>query len=66
VIDLILADKFFMFTLMTIIVTRVWVYLFNKPCPTIKKFRTHHWMFELVFTAILFGISNFYTNIYIY
>lgn len=58
-------DKFFLFTTITILITRVLVYIFNKPSPTIKNFRTHHWMFGLVFTIILFCISSFYTNIYL-
>ena len=49
----------------TIIITRVLVYVYNKPSPTIKNFRTHHWMFGLVFILILFGISSFYTNLYL-
>ncbi len=60
-----LYDKYFLFTTLTIIITRVLVYIFNKPSPTIKNFRTHHWMFGLVFTIILFCISSFYTNIYL-
>lgn len=60
-----LYDKYFLFTLLTTLLTRVWVYLFNKPSPTIKNFRTHHWMYGLLFTIILFCISSFYTNIYL-
>ena len=60
-----LYDKYFLLTMLTVIITRVLVYLFNKPSPTIKNFRTHHWMFGLTFTIILFCISNFYTNIYL-
>ena len=62
---MIIYDKFFLFTLITIIITRVSVYIFNKPSPTIKNFRTHHWMFGLLFTILLFFISNFYTNVYV-
>ncbi|MCI8794583.1 MAG: hypothetical protein HFI73_04315 [Bacilli bacterium] len=62
---MIIYDKFFLFTLITIIITRVSVYIFNKPSPTIKNFRTHHWMFGLLFTILLFFISNFYTNVYL-
>lgn len=58
-------DKYFLYTMIIIIVTRVLVYLFNKPSPTIKNFRTHHWMYGLLFTIILFCISSFYTNIYL-
>ena len=60
-----LYDNYFLFTTITIIITRVVVYIFNKPSPTIKNFRTHHWMFRLLFTILLFSISNYYTNIYL-
>lgn len=58
-------DLYFFLTLTTILITRVLVFVFNKPSPTIKNFRTHHWMFGLIFTVLLFCISNFYTNIYL-
>lgn len=60
-----LYDKYYLLTMATIIITRVLVYVYNKPSPTIKNFRTHHWMFGLVFILILFGISSFYTNLYL-
>lgn len=60
-----LYDKYFLFILLTILLTRIWVYFFPKPSPTIKKFRTHHWMYGLLFMIILFCISSFYTNIYL-
>lgn len=60
-----LYDKYFLFMVITILITRILVYLFNKPSPTIKNFRTHHWMYGLFFTIILFCISNFYTNMYL-
>lgn len=60
-----LYDKFYLITLATIIITRILVYLFNKPSPTIKSFRTHHWMFGLIFTIIFFCISGIYTNLYL-
>lgn len=60
-----LHDKFFLFTLITIIITRIFVYIFNKPSPTIKNFRIHHWMYGLIFTIILFCITPFYKNIYL-
>lgn len=58
-------DKFFLFTLLTIIITRISVYIFNKPSPTINGFRTHHWMYGLLFTIIFLAISRIYTNIYL-
>jgi len=60
-----LQDKFFLITMITIIMTRIIVYIINKPCPTINNFRTHYWMFGLAFTIIPFGISIFYVNIYL-
>ncbi|MCH5166699.1 MAG: hypothetical protein J1F35_02285 [Erysipelotrichales bacterium] len=60
-----LYDKFYLCTVITILLTRIWVYIFAKPSPTINGFRTHHWMYGLLFTIILFFISNFYTNIYL-
>ncbi len=60
-----LYDKYYLITMLTILITRVFVYIFNKPSPTIKNFRTHHWMFGFLFTILLFCISNFYTNIYL-
>lgn len=60
-----LCDQFFLFTTISILLIRVWVYLFPKPSPTIKQFRTHHWMYGLLFTIILFCISNIYTNLYL-
>ena len=58
-------DRYYLFTMITIILTRILVYLFNKPSPTIKNFRTHHWMYGLLFTIILFCISSYYTNIFL-
>lgn len=65
VIYMTLYDQFFLFTFITILITRISVYIFNKPSPTIKNFRTHHWMYGLLFTILLFCISSFYTNIYL-
>lgn len=58
-------DQFFLVTMITILLTRVFVYLFPKPSPTIKKFRIHHWMYGFLATVVLFLISNFYKNIYL-
>lgn len=60
-----LYDKYYLFAMITIILTRVSVFIFNRPSPTIKSFRTHHWMYGLLFTIILFCISKIYTNIYL-
>lgn len=60
-----LSDKFFFITFITILITRILVYIFNKPSPTIKNFRTHHYMYGLFFTVLLFCFSRFYTNIYL-
>ena len=58
-------DKYFIITTLTILLTRILVFVFNKPSPTIKGFRTHHWMYGLLFTIILFSISSLYKNIYL-
>lgn len=60
-----LYDKYFLYTMITTVITRIFVYIFKKTSPTIKNFRTHHWMFGLAFTIILFSIANFCTNIYL-
>ncbi len=60
-----LYDKYFLITFITILITRIWVYIFNKPSPTIKNFRIHHYMYGLFFIVLLFGLSRFYTNIYL-
>lgn len=66
VMAMVLHDKYFLVILITILLTRVGVYVFNKPSPTIKNFRTHHWMYGLLFMIILFSISSFYVNLYLY
>lgn len=58
-------DKYFIITTLTILLTRILVFVFNKHSPTIKGFRTHHWMYGLLFTIILFSISSLYKNIYL-
>lgn len=60
-----LYDKYFLLVLATIILTRILVYIFNKPSPTIKKFRIHHWMYGLIFTIIIFAIAGIYKNVYL-
>ena len=65
VIAMTLYDKYFLFAIMTILLTRVSVFILNRPSPTIKNFRTHHWMYGLLFAIILFCISRFYKNIYL-
>lgn len=59
-----LYDTFFFVTFIVIILIWVFVYYFQKPSPTIKNFRLHHWMYGLAIILILFCISNIYTNIY--
>lgn len=60
-----ISDQIFLFTLITIILTRILVYFINKPCPTIKNFRMHHWMYGLFFMILLFLLHHFFTNIYL-
>lgn len=65
VIMMALSDQYFLFTLATILLTRIFVYLSKQPSPTIKNFRIHHWMYGLLSIIFLFCISSFYTNIYL-
>lgn len=58
-------DKYFLCTVLTIIIIRIFVYKYPKPSPTIKNFRIHHWMYGLFFTLLLLFTSNYYNNIYL-
>jgi len=49
-----MSEKFFLVFLATILVTRLFLYIFPLPSPTIKGFRMHHWMFGLI--GVVIGI----------
>ena len=49
------SDLFFIIFLTTILVVRIFVYLKPIPAPTIKGFRTHHYMFGIA--GIIFGLA---------
>ena len=49
-----MINYFFIIFLLTVLCTRVFVFLFPISAPTIGKFRVHHWMYGIV--GILFGL----------
>lgn len=52
-----MTNQFFLIFLATIVIVRIFVYLFPIPAPTIGKFRTHHYMF-----GIAGMIAGFFTG----
>ncbi len=57
-----MSNYFFPIFLATIIITRVFIFVYPIPAPTFGKFRTHHYMYGLV--CILVGL--FFHSIMIY
>src|SRR3989338_2037622 len=57
-----MSDQFFLIFISTIIITRLVVYLFPIPSPTIKSFRLHHYMFGII--GIVIGLL--FSSILIY
>lgn len=53
---------FFVIFFITIFVTRVFLYIHPTPAPTIKGFRTHHYMYGLVLATagVLLGSVTLY------
>ena len=53
---------FFVIFFITVIVTRVFLYLHPTPSPTINGFRTHHYMYGLILapTGALLGSVTIY------
>ncbi len=49
-----MGSQFFLLFLVTILVTRIFVFLFPIPSPTIGKLRTHHYIFGVA--GILVGL----------
>lgn len=52
-------NYFFTLFLITILVTRIFLYIKPTPSPTIKGFRMHHWMYGVA----LIILSLIYSNI---
>ncbi|MFZ2072315.1 MAG: hypothetical protein WAV10_01370 [Minisyncoccia bacterium] len=52
------SNYFFLIFLLTIVLTRIWLFVKPISSPTIKGFRLHHYMYGLVIVAISFFISN--------
>lgn len=50
-----MANQFFFIFLTTILVTRLLVYLFPIPAPTIRNFRIHHYMYGVV--ILILGLT---------
>lgn len=49
---MILADQFFIIVAATVLVTRVFLFLYPMPTPKIGSFRPHHWMTGLALIPI--------------
>ena len=54
--------NFFLIFLATIIITRIFVFLYPIPAPTISKFRIHHYMYGIV--GIIVGLLT--SSVFIY
>lgn len=52
------AQHFFKIFLITILITRVFLYFNPTPSPTIHGFRTHHYMYGLMLVPIGIAISS--------
>ena len=57
-----MATEFFLIFLATVLVTRIFVYLFPIPAPTVNDFRMHHWMFGLL--GVIVGVM--FHSLFIY
>ncbi len=53
-----MSTYFFIIFVTTIVVTRLFVYVYTIPSPTIGKFRTHHWMFGILGILLGLGINS--------
>ena len=49
-----MANQFFLIFLATVIITRIFLFLYPIPAPTIRKFRIHHYMYGIL--GILIGL----------
>ncbi len=49
---MILADQFFLIVAATVLITRVFLFLYPMPTPKIGSFRPHHWMTGLALIPI--------------
>ncbi len=55
-------DIFFLIFFVTILATRIFVYLKPIPAPTFKGFRTHHWMYGLLLLIVGYLFRNVLTS----
>src|SRR3989344_9547599 len=51
-------NKFFIIVIATIVITRIWLWVFPSHGPTIVGFRPHHYIYGLVLVAIYFLVSK--------
>ena len=57
-----MSNQFFLIFLVTILITRLFLFLRPIPAPTIGKFRTHHYMFGIL--GIFIGFFMHWLVIY--
>jgi len=48
-------DYFFLIFLITVIITRLFLFLYPLPAPTVGKFRIHHYMYGII--GIVIGLA---------
>lgn len=54
-----MANQFFTVFLITILVTRIFLFFKPKSAPTIKGFRIHHWMYGVAIIVFAFLVHSF-------
>lgn len=57
-----ISNEFFLIFLSTVVVTRLFLYFKPTPAPTIKGFRTHHWMYGIL--GLFIGFITHYLPLY--
>lgn len=57
-----MSNYFFLAFIITIIITRLFLFLNPIPAPTIGKFRTHHYMFGIL--GIIVGLLTHWLVVY--
>lgn len=53
-----MSDYFFTIFVLTIVGTRVFLFVYPIPAPTLGKFRTHHYMFGIVAAGLALAINS--------
>ena len=52
------SDHFFLVFFLTILITRIWLFAFPIPSPTINGFRLHHWMYGIGLLFAAMAVSS--------